>query len=253
MNTPAKPLIGITVGTGAQWRPGGSSAVSYGSAVERAGGDYVFLNSPPSRSFAKCDGLMIPGGWDVHPSRMKRLPGDENLTDEEIEAKYGIGCEIKRDETELPIIAAALERGIPILGICRGIQALHIVMDGRLIPDIPSCVPNALTHRSPGLGVSLSHEVAVEPGSVIEQAYGPGVLIVNTRHHQGLTRDMVCDQLKITAIAPDGVVEAVESKDSRFIVGVQWHPERQKDAFIHDKSGPLFGAFVRACAGGRQQ
>lgn len=196
----------------------------------------------------KIRGLFVPGGWDVHPDCYDRMPGDESLSADEVMAKYGVRCEPARDKTELPLLERALEMGMPILAICRGIQSLNIVLSRALIPDIPSCVPNALTHRSPGTGESLRHEVEVEPGSLIERAYGASRITVNTRHHQGMTAGMVHESLRVTALAPDGIVEAVEGTDSRFIVGVQWHPERKKDPFIHDISGPLFEAFVKACS-----
>ena len=198
---------------------------------------------------AKCDGLLVPGGWDVHPMHYERMPGDQGLTDEEVMARYGVKCEPKRDETELAFIRAALDAGKPVLAICRGIQALNVSLNRKLIPDIPSCLPNALKHRSPGIGQSLSHEVEIEAGSLIESAYGTRRLTVNTRHHQGMTVDMVPDTLRVTAIAPDGVVEAVEGVTGSFVVGVQWHPERNRDPFIHDISGGLFEAFVKACGG----
>lgn len=241
------PLIGISVGTGLAWRRLGGYFRSYASAVEDAGGVCTPLGSYASKHLEKCDGLLVPGGWDVHPETYDRLPGDQNLSLDELMDKYRIRCEPKRDESELPFIRQALDMGLPILAICRGIQALNVVLARKLIPDIPTCVPDALRHRSVGPAVSHSHEVEVEPDSVIERAYGTRKLVVNTRHHQGLIREFVSDRLCVTAIAPDGVVEAVEGVGSQFIVGVQWHPERRKDGFINGISGPLFRAFVQAC------
>lgn len=199
------------------------------------------------RDVTKLAGLLVTGGWDIDPDLYQRMPGDEGLSRDEVKARYGIECEARRDECELSLIRQAMDIGLPVLAICRGIQALNVVLAGRLIPDIPICVPNALIHKSPGFGVSLSHEVAVEPGSLIERAYGTRRLVVNTRHHQGMTRDIAAPGLRVTAVAPDGVVEAVEGTGEQFLVGVQWHPERKKDAFIHDISAPLFEAFVDAC------
>lgn len=244
-----RPIIGMTVGTGSDWRSGMPSHESYASAIRAAGGECRRMGRGASMDLKKVTGLLVPGGWDVHPDHYDRMPGDEALSAEEVMAKYGVKCELARDKTELPLLARALEMGIPVLAICRGIQSLNIVLARKLIPDIPSCVPNSLVHRSPGVGESLRHDVRVEPGSLMERVYGATRVTVNTRHHQGMTPDMVHDSLRVTAIAPDGVVEAVEGSDSRFIVGVQWHPERKKDAFIHDISGPLFEAFVTACRG----
>jgi len=249
-----RPLIGITVGTGLYWRRGGAYYRSYASAVESAGGSCIPLGLHASMRIERCAGLLVPGGWDVHPSHYDLLPGDEGLSIDELKKKYRIKCERRRDDSELPLIRRALELGLPVLAICRGIQSLNVVMARRLVPDIASCVPNALRHRSTGPAMSFSHPIEVEPGSLIERVYGTTTLTVNTRHHQGILPEMVPACLRVAAMAPDGVVEAVESRDSRFIVGVQWHPERKTDTYIHEISGPLFQAFVDACrshAGGR--
>jgi putative glutamine amidotransferase len=243
-----RPIIGITVGTSLDWRTGMPSYESYASAIRAAGGECRRMGKGASMNLEKVSGLLVPGGWDIYPDRYDRLPGDEHLSADDVKKRYKVRCEEARDDTELPLLRQALDMGMPVLAICRGIQALNVVLARKLIPDIPSVVPNALRHKSmPGPTESLSHEVDIEAGSLIERAYGRRRLLVNTRHHQGLTRDMVSPQLIVTAIAPDGIVEAVESLDSRFIVGVQWHPERKRDAFIHDISGPLFEAFVEAC------
>jgi gamma-glutamyl-gamma-aminobutyrate hydrolase PuuD len=109
-------------------------------------------------------------------------------------------------------------------------------------------MPGALTHFADKDGVSESHEVTIEPDSIIERCYGPGPVLVNSRHHQGITPEFVSDRFRVTAMAPDGVVEAVELIGAPFVVGVQWHPEKQSDDYIHSISGPLFAAFVEACA-----
>jgi len=249
----ASPLIGISVGTSLAWRRFGKYYRLYASAVESAGGACMRLGRGGSRHLGKCDGLLLPGGWDVHPSHYDRLPGDEALSVEEMMKKYRIRCESRRDASELELINQALEIGRPILGICRGIQALNVALARRLVPDIATCMPNALRHRSTGPAVSYSHEINIEPGSLIERVYGGRSLTVNTRHHQGLIPEIVSDRLRVTALAPDGVVEAVEGRDSQFVVAVQWHPERKTDAFIHGISGPLFEAFVNACREGSRQ
>jgi putative glutamine amidotransferase len=241
------PTIGITVGTSVSWRRNGYNFRSYSAPVEAAGAKCVPMGVYAGRDLSKCAGLVVTGGWDIHPDTYDRLPGDENLTAHEVMGRYRVGCEAKRDDFEFDLLRAAIEAGMPILGICRGIQAVNVVLARKLIPDIPTCVPNALRHMSPGFGTSLSHEIRIEPDSIIERAYGAREITVNTRHHQGMTPDMVADVLRVTAIAPDGVVEAIEGTGDAFLVGVQWHPERKKDAFIHDISGPLFEAFVDAC------
>lgn len=247
------PVIGVTVGTSLSWRRSGGNFRSYSAPVVEDGAVCVPMGVYAGRDLRKCAGLVVTGGWDIHPDMYDRLAGDEALTYDDIKRKYRVGCEARRDEFEFSLIRQALDSGLPILAICRGIQALNVVLNRKLIPDIPSCVPNALTHRSVGYGVSLSHEISIEPDSLMERAYGARKMTVNTRHHQGMTPDMVPASLRVTAIAPDGVVEAVEGMGDQFIVGVQFHPERKKDAFIRDISTPLFEAFVQACRNQRSQ
>jgi len=249
----SKLVIGITVGTGIDWQIGMPEYESYASVIRAVGAECCRMGKGALHDFDKISGLLLSGGLDVHPDHYDRMPGDEHLSKDEVIKKYRIRCEPARDEIELPIVKQALEIGLPVLAICRGIQVLNVVLARKLVPDIALCVPNALPHKSlPGPIESLRHEISVEPDSLIAKLYGTQKLVVNTRHHQGITLDMVSDMLRPTAIAPDGVVEAVESTDSRFVVGVQWHPERKKDAFIHDISGPLFKAFVEACSSSRR-
>lgn len=241
-----QPVIGITVGLGSDWSRTGSAFCSYASAVESAGAGAVPLGHGRHARFEDCDGLFVSGGWDVHPKHVDPLPGDESLSDDQVIEKYKIKTEKMRDEVEIRMIREALSQGKPYLGICRGFQVLNIVVGGLLIGDILTWMPNALTHRATD-GISASHEITIEPGSVIERAYGAKSITVNSRHHQGITPEFVSDKFRITAMAPDGIVEAVELIDARFVVGVQWHPEKKSDEFINSISGPLFQAFVDAC------
>lgn len=240
------PLIGITVGTHLSWREDGDYYRSYAEPVENAGGRCLPLGCGSNVRLEECDGILLSGGWDVHPDYYDRLPGDEALRAEEVIEKYNIECEPERDEYELPLAKLAVERGMPILAICRGIQLLNVVLARKLVPDIEKCVPGALKHRSSGSGVSLSHRVRVEPDSIIGKAYSLDEFVVNTRHHQGILPHMVAPGFRITAVSPDGIVEAVECENSLFVVGVQWHPERKQDDYIHNISLPLFKAFVEA-------
>lgn len=242
-----RPVIGLSVGGRESWRDDGTSYRSYAAAVERAGGLPVPVGMRGAPDLAECAGLLVPGGQDIHPRYYGRTRGNEHLSDEDYITRYGIETEESRDKAEFPLITEALECGKPILSICRGIQSLNVLLARKLIPDIAQCVPGSLVHRSHGTGVSESHEVQIEPGSLMEAVYGAGTLKVNTRHHQGMTRDMVHESLRVTAVAPDGLVEAVEGVASGYVVGVQWHPERARDKYIYDVSGPLFESFVRAC------
>lgn len=244
------PVVGISVGDGSGWRTRGLTYRAYAGAVLDAGGTPVAVGLRGKADLRNCDGLLVPGGWDIHPRHYDPPPGDESLKPEEIIRKFGVRTEEERDEPEFSLITEAVQADKPLLAICRGIQSINVALNRRLIPDIEMCLPGSLPHRSPPLpGPSLAHPVCIVEGSLLEQVYGTRQLIVNTRHHQGMTTDMVADMLRVTALAPDGVVEAVEGVSHRFLVGVQWHPERRADTDIHARSRPLFEAFVRACGG----
>lgn len=246
--TGKQPVIGVTGGIGKDWSASSGSHRSYAFAVENAGATTLRLGHGRHATLAECDGLFVPGGWDVDAKYMKPLPGDEGLSLEETTEKYRIRTEKMRDEVEMRLIREALAAGKPYLGICRGFQILNIVVGGFLIGDILTWKPDALTHFAGKDGVSESHEITIEPGSIMERCYGPKPVRINSRHHQGITPELVSDEFRVTAIAPDGIVEAVELKNAPFVVGVQWHPEKQADAYINTISGPLFQAFVDACA-----
>lgn len=238
------PRIALTVGTTPAWWAGGVSAQPYLSAVRSAGGSPVLAGFAQRSSIEDCDGLLLTGGWDVHPRHMERMPGDENLTDREVIARYGLVCDEPRDDGEIPLIRRALELGMPIMGICRGIQVLNVVMGRKLIPDIKACVANSLVHYSVG-GKSSSHRVRIEQESMLADLIHSGLAPVNSYHHQGLLPEHVAPGLRPTAIATDGIVEAVEGTGEQWILAVQWHPERARDRKVHELYRPLFREFVR--------
>lgn len=240
-------IIGITGGIGKEWSRTGISHRSYAAAVEKAGAKAVPLGHGRHATLADCHGILVSGGWDVHPKYAKPLPGDESLSIEETTAKYSIKTEKMRDEVEIRLVREALAAGKPCLGICRGFQVLNIVIGGYLIGDILAWNPDALVHFAQK-GISGRHDIAIEPGSIMERVYGSTRVSINSRHHQGITPEFVSDKFRVTAVAPDGIVEAVEMNDAPFVVGVQWHPEKQVDEWINSISGPLFQAFVDACA-----
>lgn len=242
-----QPVIGVTGGISDEWAVGGSAYQSYAAAVENAGAKAIPLGHNRPGTLAECDGLFVSGGWDVHPRHIKPLPGDENLSTEEVMEKYRIKTEQDRDEVEIRLIRDALAAGKPFLGICRGFQVLNIVVGGYLVGDILAYKADALSHFAQE-GVSAAHDIAIAGGSIMERCYGSRRIRVNSRHHQGLVTEFVSDRFRVTAVAPDGIVEAVELKDAPFVVGVQWHPEKQADEWINSISKPLFQAFVDACA-----
>lgn len=153
-----------------------------------------------------------------------------------------------RDATTLPLIREAVRRDMPVLAICRGIQELNVALGGTLHQRVQE-VPGRLDHRSPGRDMPLdqrygaAHPVRLIPGGLLAGLAGADEIWVNSLHSQGI--DRAAPGLFIEAVAPDGQIEAVSLPDSRFVVGVQWHPEYK--AVDNPVSKALFAAFSNAC------
>ena len=229
------PLIGLSGrrGTGAQMgAPAGFADApmdiylsEYASSVVEAGGLPVHLplDADPEALIARMDGLLLAGGEDGSPSFYGQKPGPRTGP-----------CSAERDEFELALARAAIERGIPVLGVCRGAQLLNVLRGGTLIQHLPD--DGEISHV-PGTKPRLerSHPVDTEPGSLLRQVYGPSPA-VNTFHHQAI--DVPGLGVRITATAPDGVIEGIEFEDAQ-VVATQWHPE----VFGND---PIFDWLVTA-------
>jgi putative glutamine amidotransferase len=177
-------------------------------------------------------GLVLTGGEDVDPARY----GEERH--EKVRS-----VNAARDATEAALIREARSRKIPVLAICRGIQILNVALGGSLVQDIPSQCETNIDHDEEGPRNSRSHEVSIEPGSLIARAVGVDHCTVNSFHHQSVKR--VADGMRVTARSPDGVIEGIESTDRNWwVLGVQWHPEEMTDSAEPWDRG-LFRAFAR--------
>jgi putative glutamine amidotransferase len=133
-----------------------------------------------------------------------------------------------RDRYELSLARSAMERRMPLLAICRGAQVLNAAAGGTLTQDIPSAVPGALVHQHGEPNNALVHDVAIQPRTALWSLMTPQLndthrVAVNSRHHQSVKT--LAPGFVVSAIAPDGVIEAIEKPDVPFCVGVQWHPE----------------------------
>ena len=234
------PLVGITCGTssveGETPRYGTNQA--YVRAIAAAGGIPVLL-VPGSAGRAgkvidRLGGLLLPGGADVDPALYGAVPSS---TVERVDKA--------RDEVELDLVSAARHVGVPIFGICRGMQVINVAFGGTLYQDIPTERAGALRHATPRvLGrAHLEHDVQVAPGSWLAETAGATELMVNSLHHQAVRE--VGEGLIVTATSEDGLVEGLETAD-RGTVCVQCHPEELQDlAWARD----LFRSFVASAAG----
>ena len=220
-----KPRIAVP-----HWRaPTWERTKYYLDSLEAVGAEYVIVDEEVLP--ADCQGLMLLGGVDVDPALYgeKRGPKTERPHKE-------------RDAQELALLRQAMERDLPVLCICRGHQLLNVAMGGTLVQDIEDGA-----HRWTESGESGWHDITLDGGGRVADVYGKGVVLrVNSRHHQGVAPKGVATGLRVTATSPDGWVEAVEGESQRWLVGVQWHPERPE---MHPASDPLFAAFGDACRG----
>ena len=219
-----KPLIGITTYVEpASWSYWNEEAAlipyDYVRAVEKAGGRALLV--PPDDEgneevLDALDGLVFSGGGDLTP---------ETYGAEADPATKGTNPE--RDRGELALLTAALQRDLPVLAICRGIQVLNVVRGGEIVQHLPDVLGHD-DHREV-VGEWSEHTVRVEPSSRLEEVRGS----VKSHHHQGLGR--IGEGLREVAWAEDGVVEAVEDPDKPFVVGVLWHPEVSEDQRLFDR------------------
>lgn len=188
----------------------------YESALKHAGGTPILITPDMAPGVLQmCDGLLLTGGGDVSPA----------LYGEAAHPTFH-PAEPKRDELELALAKAATEGDMPMLAICRGIQVLNVARGGTLIQDVPSERPDAVRHEVDVPPFAIAHTVTVIRGTQLERMLGAralGPVPVNSRHHQAIKA--LGRSLIVSAVAPDGIIEAVEDPSRRFIVGVQWHPE----------------------------
>ena len=194
---------------------------SYCQAVERAGGIPLIIPAGGDRNLAdrlvdRCDGILFPGGQDVDP----RLYGEP--------VHSGCGnADIQTDRFWIQGLKHAMEKGLPILGICRGMQLINVGLGGSLYQDISEFKSARLMHSQKMKRSYPVHQVQIEPDSVLAAVLGTVVTETNSFHHQ-LVKELG-KGLRITAKSEDGCVEAYESQDG-MLLAVQWHPENLLDS-----------------------
>ncbi len=188
----------------------------------------------PEAAMETVDGLLIPGGVDIAPTEYGQT-----------RVHPTVSVEPERDRLELGLARAALAQGVPLLGVCRGIQVINVAAGGTLWQDLPSERPSAVVHMEPALGRDrkrLVHTVDIVPGTELARWIGSAELAVNSIHHQAV-RDLP-PGLRASATAPDGVVEALEATRGPWVLAVQWHPEDLWNA--SPRHAALFAAFAQA-------
>jgi putative glutamine amidotransferase len=180
----------------------------------------------------RLDGLVFSGGPDVDPAAYGHEP----------HPRLGADVDLVSDEYELALHAAVARRDLPMLGICRGMQALNVSRGGTLHQHLPDRTDT--DHNQRDAPFEPVHEVFVAPGSLLRRLTGHDRLQVNSFHHQAI--DVVGTGLRVGATAPDGTVESVWDPAARFCLGVQWHPE----VLTHrPEQAELFGRLVLAARG----
>jgi putative glutamine amidotransferase len=211
------PLVAIAgyhldPGRVTRWRQGAYAVPdAYVDAIRRAGGLPAVIY-PPDVDLDRTDALLMVGGGDIDPAAYGGAPHDK---------VYGV--DTQRDVDEISLLRGALDRGLPVLAVCRGIQIANVAFGGTLhahVPDLPGAGSHGVPGGEPGL-----HDVKLEPDSAVALACGGDIARASCHHHQSV--DEVGTGLVVTGRASDGVVEALELADQArsWLVAVQWHPE----------------------------
>ncbi len=237
-----RPRIGVTTGSDGLDEHGSPRRFlrRYIDAVEAAGAEPVILGpggqADPERLIAGLNGILFTGGPDIDPK----------YYGEACDPEAGVEVDCERDEFEVPLARLALARDLPVLGICRGLQLLNVVLGGKLIQDLPG-------HRAGPDGRSAFHDLRLDRGSPLARILGPeGEGAVNSRHHQGVGPAELADLAVPVAWAPArlrtgetiDLVEAFYGRGFRWLLAVQCHPERADEVPAGYRN--LFAAFVEA-------
>jgi gamma-glutamyl-gamma-aminobutyrate hydrolase PuuD len=230
-----KPVIGI--GSDILKTPGERDRAfvfaTYVDSLRRAGAIPVLIPPQPENAadiVEELDGILLAGGDDCDPA----LYGEDRHPTVET-------MDTRRQDNDLSLARAARERGIPTLGICLGVQMMNIAAGGSLIQDIDSQMETEIEHVSDPED-RARHDVIIESGTQLSTILGSSrQFSVNSSHHQAIKK--VGPGFRVTALAPDGIVEGLEDPQHPFYVGVQWHPE---DMPGENSASALFGAFVEA-------
>ena len=210
------------------------TGLNYNEAVAQLGGLPLMVGNLAPEDAAVylegADGLVLTGGADVDPAFFGAEP----------HPMLGL-VDLTRDRFELALYHAARAKGVPILGVCRGHQLINIAAGGTLHQHLPA-LPGIVQHEQFDIAGGPSHRVALEPHSVLAEAFGEEHVRTNSFHHQAV--DKLGQGLRVIGRSADGVTEAVQNTDGSFVLGVQWHPEMSFQA--HREQIAPFAAFMQA-------
>ena len=243
----SRPIIGITCSRSVSGRWSDYSLGhfmefafdAYSQAVVSCGGAPLLVPiSQDKNSLAaicgRIDGLILSGGPDVNPRLYKEEPRQGLMDVDEAQ-----------DRMELELTRLAVAADLPVFGICRGLQVLNVAMGGTLVQDIARQVPKACNHSPRADRGIATHKVRIQPSTRLQSILQRRSLWVNSKHHQAVNRP--ASGLTVSAIASDGIIEALEATDRNFVIAVQWHPEGlwQKDASARKLFKALIAAAIR--------
>ncbi len=235
-----RPVIGMCAALErARWSVWDQQAVllprNYVEAVQRAGGLALLLPpdprliEDPGEALELIDGLVLAGGADIDPLAYGQQAHAETA-----------GTVPERDSFEIALVRAAIERDLPVLGICRGMQLINVALGGTLTQHLPERYGHHEHRRAVGSFDGADHEVELRPGTLAMQVVGESPHPTKSHHHQGV--DRLGDGLELSGTSVlDGLAEAIELPGKSFVLGVQWHPEA-------DAMSPVLDALVAAAS-----